>query len=160
MEEKRIMLTRDGLQRFEDELQTLKVSRRKEIAGKIKEAREQGDISENAEYDAALDEQREIEKRIEELTHIINNAEIISEEDSATDTVNIGSIVSVRDLEFEEDLVLRIVGSAEADSLNGFISNESPLGQALIGAEIGQTVTVVTQAGEMQYEILNIEKNR
>jgi len=159
MEEKKIMLTKAGLQRFEDELQILKVSKRKEIAEKIKEAREQGDITENAEYDAALDEQREIEKRIEELTHIINNAEIISEEDSGTDTVNIGSTVHVMDLEFDEELVLHIVGSAEADSLNGFISNESPMGQALIGAECGQTVTVVTPAGEMKYEILKIDKS-
>ena len=160
MEEKRIMLTKAGLQRFEDELQDLKVNRRKEIAGKIKEAREQGDISENAEYDAALDEQREIERRIEELTHIIDNAEIISEEDSDMDKVSIGSTVHVMDLEFDEELELHIVGSAEADSLNGFISNESPIGQALIGAEAGQTVSVVTPAGEMKYEILKIEKGR
>ena len=158
MEEKRIMLTKAGLQRFEDELQDLKVNRRKEVAGKIKEAREQGDISENAEYDAALDEQREIEKRIEELTHIINNAEIISEDDAEAGTVNIGCTVFVHDIEFDEDLELHIVGSAEADSMNGYISNESPMGQALIGAKIGDIVKVATPAGEFEYHILEVNR--
>lgn len=155
MEEKRIMLTAAGLQKFEDELQDLKVNKRKMIASKIKEAREQGDISENAEYDSALDEQREIERRIKELENIINNAEIIPE-DTDTDTINVGCKVHVRDLEFKEDLDLVIVGSAEADSLNGFISNESPLGSALLGAKKGQTVVVATPAGELRYKILKI----
>ena len=155
MEEKRIMLTAAGLKKFEDELQDLKVNKRKMIAQKIKEAREQGDISENAEYDSALDEQREIERRIRDLEKIINNAEII-QEDTDTDEVVVGSKVHVRDLEFNEDLDLVIVGSAEADSLNGFISNESPLGLALLGAKKGQTVKVETPAGEMKYKILKI----
>ena len=158
MEEKKIMLTKEGLTKFEDELQVLKVSKRKEIAEKIKEAREQGDISENAEYDAALDEQREIEKRIEELTYIINNAQIISDDDAEAGTVNIGSIVAVHDIEFDEDLELHIVGSAEADSMKGFISNESPMGQALIGAKIGDFVKVVTPAGEFEYHINDVGK--
>lgn len=157
MEEKRNMLTAAGLKKFEEELQDLKVNQRKMIAEKIKEAREQGDISENAEYDSALDEQREIERRIEELETIINSAEIIPE-DAGTGTINVGCTVHVKDLEFKEDMILHIVGSAEADSLNGYISNESPMGIALIGAKKGQTVTVATPAGELKYKILKIER--
>ncbi len=159
MEEKRIMLTKTGLEKFEDELQDLKVNQRKMIAEKIKEAREQGDISENAEYDSALDEQREIEKRIEELEHIIANAEVISDDDSDKSVISLGCKVKVKDMEYKEDEEFYIVGSAEADSLKGYISNESPLGMALLGKKRNQVVTVATPAGEVKYKVLKIEKS-
>ena len=141
VESKKHILTSKGMQALEDELQDLKVVKRKEIAQKIKEAREQGDLSENAEYDAAKDEQRSIEAKIEELEKIIRNAEVIDESSFDKDTVSIGSTVRFYDEEFEEELEYRIVGSTESDILKGLISNESP-GKALIGAKIGQVVEV------------------
>ena len=134
MEEKKNILTREGLKRYEDELHELKVIRRKEVAQKIKEAREQGDLSENAEYDAAKDEQRDIEARIEELEKILKNVEVVDDEDVSADRVMIGSSVKIFDIEFDEELSYKIVGSTEANSIKGKISNESPVGKALIGA--------------------------
>ena len=134
VESKKHILTSKGMQALEDELQDLKVVKRKEIAQKIKEAREQGDLSENAEYDAAKDEQRSIEARIEELEKIIKNAEVIDESAIDNDTVSIGSTVKFYDEDFDEELEYRIVGSTESDILKGLISNESPLGKALIGS--------------------------
>ena len=135
-EAKKRLLTYAGLKALEDELETLKVVKRKEVAAKIKEAREQGDLSENAEYDAAKDEQRSMEARIEELEKIIKNAEVIDESAYDKDTVSIGSTVKFYDEEFDEELEYRIVGSTESDILKGLISNESPLGKGLIGAKI------------------------
>ena len=148
MEEKKNILTREGLKRYEDELHELKVVRRKEVAQKIKEAREQGDLSENAEYDAAKDEQRDIETRIEELEKILKNVEVVDEEDVTADHIMIGSKVKIYDVEFDEELSYKIVGSTEANSIKGKISNESPVGRALMGAVVGDTVTVHTPAGE------------
>ena len=159
MEEKKNILTYEGLKKYEDELQELKVVKRKEVAEKIKEAREQGDLSENAEYDAAKDEQRDIEARIEALEKILKNAEVVVEEDVDLDKISIGCKVMIRDLEFEEDLEYKIVGSSEANSLQGKISNESPVGRALIGARKGQTVTVETQAGTLKYQVLEIQRS-
>ena len=139
VEAKKHILTSQGMQALEDELQDLKVVKRKEIAQKIKEAREQGDLSENAEYDAAKDEQRSMEARIEELEKIIKNAEVIDESAYDKDTVSIGSTVKFYDEEFDEELEYRIVGSTESDILKGLISNESPLGKGLIGAKIGDS---------------------
>ena len=136
MEEKKNILTREGLRRYEDELHELKVIRRKEVAQKIKEAREQGDLSENAEYDAAKDEQRDIEARIEELEKILKNVEVVDDEDVSADRVMIGSSVKIYDIEFDEELSYKIVGSTEANSIKGKISNESPVGKALIGAHV------------------------
>ena len=133
MEEKKRILTYAGLKALEDELENLKVVRRKEVAGKIKEAREQGDLSENAEYDAAKDEQRDIEARIEELEKILKNAEVVVEDEVDSDKINIGCTVTVYDEEFEEEMEFKIVGSTEANSLQGKISNESPVGKALLG---------------------------
>ena len=113
MEEKKNILTREGLKRYEDELHELKVIRRKEVAQKIKEAREQGDLSENAEYDAAKDEQRDIEARIEELEKILKNVEVVDDEDVSADRVMIGSSVKIFDIEFDEELSYKIVGSTE-----------------------------------------------
>lgn len=160
MEEKKNLMSYEGLKKLEDELHELKEVRRAEIAEKIKEAREQGDLSENAEYDAAKDEQRDIELRIEEIEKILKNAEVfLEEEGTSKDVVSMGSIVTVLDCEFNEELEYKIVGSTEADSLNGLISNESPLGRAIIGTKKGATVTVETPAGELQYKVLKVEKS-
>ena len=160
MDEKKNILTYEGLKKYEDELHDLKVNKRQEVAQKIKEAREQGDLSENAEYDAAKDEQRDIEARIEALEKILKNAEVVTEEDVDTNKISIGCKVKIRDLEFNEDLEYKIVGSSEANSLKGKISNESPVGKALIGAKKGQTVSVETQAGVFKYKVLAIDKTK
>lgn len=158
MEVKKKLLTYAGLKALEDELETLKVVKRKEVAEKIKEAREQGDLSENAEYDAAKDEQRDIEARIEELEGILKNAEVIVEDEVDYDKINVGCKVKVFDKTFKEDMVFKIVGSTEANSLEGKISNESPVGQALLGKKVGNIVKVETQAGLMEYKVLEISR--
>ena len=159
MEEKKNILTYEGLRKYEDELQDLKVVKRKEVAQKIKEAREQGDLSENAEYDAAKDEQRDIEARIEELEKILKNAEVVVEEEVDLNRISIGCKVTILDVEYNEELEYKIVGSTEANSLKGKISNESPVGKALMGAKKGQTVQVETQAGVLKYKVLGIERS-
>ena len=157
--DKKNILTYEGLKKLEDELENLKVVRRKEVSQKIKEAREQGDLSENAEYDAAKDEQRDIEARIEELEKILKNAEVVVEDDVDLDTINIGCTVDVYDKEFEEEIVFQLVGSTEANSLEGKISNESPVGKALIGAHTGDVVEVEMPMGIMKYKVLEIQRN-
>ena len=156
MEAKKNLMTREGLDKLEAELQDLKVVRRREIAEKIKEAREQGDLSENAEYDAAKDEQRDIEARIEQLEEILKNAEVVDSDEGDENKVNIGSKVRILDIEDDEELEYKIVGSTETDSLNGKISNESPVGRALLGAVAGQVVSVETEAGTFDYKVLEI----
>ena len=141
-------LTKEGLRQYEDELHNLKVNRRQEIAQKIKEAREQGDLSENAEYDAAKDEQGKIEDRIAELEELLKNAEIIS-----------GTFVKAKDMETGETIEYKIVGSSQADSLNFMISNESPVGRALKDGKKGETVKVETPAGFLKYKIIDIWKD-
>lgn len=157
--EKKNILTYGGLKKLEDELQDLKVVRRKEVAQKIKEAREQGDLSENAEYDAAKDEQRDIEARIEELEKILKNAEVVDEEEIDIDKINVGCQVRILDIEYDEELEYKVVGSTEANSLTGKISNESPVGKAILGAKVGDVVTVETPAGDLQYKILEIQRS-
>lgn len=159
VEAKKNILTFAGLKALEDELFELKVNKRKEVAQKIKEAREQGDLSENAEYDAAKDEQRDIEARIEEIEKILKNAEVVVEDEVDLDKISVGCKVKVHDFEFEEDIELKIVGSTEANSLEGKISNESPVGKALIGAHKGDIVEVEMPAGVMQYKVLEIQRN-
>jgi len=159
MEEKKNILTYEGLKRYEDELHELKVVKRQEVAQKIKEAREQGDLSENAEYDAAKDEQRDIEARIEELEKILKNAEVVVEDEVDLDKINIGCKVKILDLEYNEELEYKIVGSTEANSLKGKISNESPVGKALIGARVDDVVSVETQVGVLQYKVLEIQRS-
>ena len=132
---------------------------RKEVAAKIKEAREQGDLSENAEYDAAKDEQRDIEARIDELEKILKNAEVVVEDEVDLEKISIGCTVDVYDKEFEEEMEFKIVGSTEANSLEGKISNESPVGHALIGKTVNDVVEVETQAGIMQYRVLDISRS-
>ena len=159
MEEKKNLLTYAGLKKLEDELHDLKVVRRKEVAGKIKEAREQGDLSENAEYDAAKDEQRDIEARIEEIEKILKNAEVVVEDEVDVGKINVGCTIKVYDEEFEEEMEFKIVGSSEANSLQGKISNESPVGKALIGRSVGEEVAVETQAGTIVYKVLEIQRS-
>lgn len=159
MEEKKNLLTYAGLKALEEELHDLKVVKRKEVAGKIKEAREQGDLSENAEYDAAKDEQRDIEARIEQIEKILKNAEVVVEDKVDLDKISVGCLVKVYDEEFEEEMEFKIVGSSEANSLQGKISNESPVGKALIGAKVGEEITVEAEAGLMKYKVLGIHRS-
>ena len=158
MEAKKNILTYEGLKKYEEELQDLKVVKRREVAEKIKEAREQGDLSENAEYDAAKDEQRDIEARIEELEKILKNAEVVDEDEVDLEVINIGCRVKILDVEYNDELEYKIVGSTEANSLKGKISNESPVGKALIGKKVGDVITVETQAGAFQYKVLEIQR--
>jgi len=159
-EVKKNVLTYEGLKRYEEELQDLKVNKRKEIADKIKEAREQGDLSENAEYDAAKDEQRDIEARIEELEDLLKHAEVYVEDEASLDVVSIGTKVRLFDLDEDEELDFKIVGSTEANSLKGMISNESPVGMALLGKKAGEVVSVETQMGTIQYKIISITRDQ
>ncbi len=158
MADKKHILTYAGLKQYEDELQELKVNKRREVAQKIKEAREQGDLSENAEYDAAKDEQRDIEARIEELEKLLKNAEVVVEDEVDLNKINIGCMVKVYDEEFDEEMEFQIVGSTEANSLQNKISNESPVGRALIGRSVGDKVEVETQVGVISYKVLGIKR--
>ena len=152
-------LTKKGYDERVALLENLKVVRRKEVAQKLKEAREQGDLSENAEYDAAKDEQRDIEAQIAELEEILKNAEIIQDEAGGkkSNKVKMESVVKLHDVEYDEDIEYVIVGSSEADSLNNKISNESPLGVALIGKKVGDTVKVEAPVGEIEYKIIEVK---
>ena len=158
MSDKKNLLTYEGLKKLEDELQDLKVNRRQEVAQKIKEAREQGDLSENAEYDAAKDEQRDIESRIEEIEKILKNAEVIDDEEYEAGTVGFNTEVTVLDMERDEEVTYRIVGSTEANILQKKISNESPLGSALMRKKAGDVVTVEAPNGQFEYMIKGIKK--
>ena len=159
MAEKKNILTYTGLKKYEDELHDLKVNKRQEIAQKIKEAREQGDLSENAEYDAAKDEQRDIEARIVDLEKLLKNAEVVVEDEIDLDKISIGCQVKVLDIEEDEEMESKIVGSTEANSLEGKISNESPVGKALIGAHTGDVVDVELPSGIVKYKVLEIQRN-
>ena len=156
--EKKI-LTYAGLRALEDELENLKVVKRKEVATKIREAREQGDLSENAEYDAAKDEQRDIEARIEEIEKILKHAEVVVEDEVDLDKISVGCTVVLYDKEFEEEVEYQIVGSTEANSLAGKISNESPLGKALLGRKVGDDIEVNAQVGVIEYQVLKIDRS-
>ena len=153
---KKNILTYAGLKKLEDELNDLKVNKRREISRKIGEAREQGDLSENAEYDAAKDEQRDIEARIVEIEEILKNAEVM-EEHPDDGSINIGSRVTIREIGTEDDMDIDIVGASEANSLKGRISNESPVGMALMHRHEGETVQVDTPVGEISYRIIKVE---
>ena len=157
---KKNILTYAGLQELEAELEDLKVNRRKEVAQKIKEAREQGDLSENAEYDAAKDEQRDIEARIEEIEKILKNVEVVAEEDIYDTKINVGCHIKIHDYEYDEDLEFSIVGSTQTNSLEGKISNESPLGRALIGKEVGDIVELEMNEEVTKYKVLEIKKRK
>ena len=156
MSEKKVVLTYEGLKQREEELENLKTVRRKEVAEKIKEARGQGDLSENAEYDAAKEEQAEIESRIVFLEKMLRNAEVIDDEELSKDVVSVGSTVRLYDTEFDEEVEYTIVGSAEADPMEGRISNESPVGMGLLGHRVGGTVCIGAPEGEVKFDILAI----
>ncbi len=158
MEDKKI-LTSEGLKELESELEYLRVEKRKELSAIIKEAREQGDLSENAEYDAARDEQAKTEARIKQIQALLKDVEVHTDEGDS-DTVGIGCKVKIRDMEYKEDEVYKIVGSTEANSLKNKISNESPIGKAIMGAKVGQTVKVETPSGELKYKVLEIERSK
>ena len=158
MAEKNVFLTVEGLKKLEDELDNLKTVRRKEVAERIKQALAFGDISENSEYDEAKNEQAQLEERIVKLEAMLRNAKIIDDEDITTDAVSIGSKVLVNDLEYDEEIEYTIVGSAEADPYEGKISNESPVGSALIGGKMGDVVEVQVPDGLIKYKILKITR--
>ncbi len=155
---KAIKLTDEGLKKLQDELEHLKTVGRTEIAEKIKVARGYGDLSENSEYDEAKNEQAKIEARIVELESMLKNVEIITEKKGASKTVIIGSKVKVYDVEFDEEMEFKVVGSAEADPENGLISDESPVGKALLGSKVGQIVKAEAPAGEIELKIVAISK--
>lgn len=158
MVEKEVFLTKEGLLKLEEELEELKTIKRKEIADKIKVARGFGDLSENAEYDEAKNEQASIEERIAKIENMLVNAVTIDESEITTDKVSVGSKIIIRDLEDDEDLEYLIVGSAEADPLEGKISNESPVGRAAIGKRKGDILQVETPAGVVEYRIVKIAR--
>ena len=155
---KRVLLTSEGLKKLQDELDNLKNVRRKENTEALKVAKSFGDLSENSEYDEAKNEQAEIEARISEIENMLKNIEIIDENGIATDVVSIGTKVSVKDLDDGEVMEYLIVGSTEADPMKGKISDESPVGTALLGHKIGEIVVVEAPMGKLEYEVLNISK--
>ena len=158
MMEKKIRLTDDGLKKLKEELETLKTKGSADIAEKIKIARGYGDLSENSEYDEAKNEQAKIEARIVEIEAMLKNVEIISDVKGASKTVVLGSKVKILDVEFDEECEYRIVGSAEADPAAGLISDESPVGKALLGHKVGETVYAEAPAGEIEFKIVAISK--
>ncbi len=158
MVERDMFLTVEGRDKIDKELEVLKIVKRREVAERIKQALAFGDISENAEYDQAKNEQAQLEERIAKLEKILRNAQIIDENDISTDKVSVGSRVMVKDLEYDEEMEYTIVGSAEADPYEGKISNESPVGSALLGGKIGDTVEVHVPDGLIKYQILAITR--
>ena len=158
MEEKEVILTQEGYDNLEKELNYLRTEKRAEIADRIKVALGFGDLSENSEYDEAKNAQAENEAKIAELENKVRYAKIIDEKDIDTETVQIGNIVKVLDMEFDEKIEYTIVGSTEAKLAENTISNESPLGQALLGAKKNNVVEVNAPAGVMKYKILSIKK--
>lgn len=158
MDNKQILLTDEGLLKLEQELEMLKTQKRQEVAEKIKVARGFGDLSENSEYDAAKEEQAQVEARIVQLENMLKNAKVIDEDDIDLNVVSVGTRIKVYDEEFDEELEYSIVGSTEADPDKNKISDESPVGKALIGRSVGEIVDVDTPGGTIQFKILSIDK--
>ena len=158
MSDKEIILTQDGLKKLEEELENLKSVKRREVAERIKIAIGYGDISENSEYEDAKNEQAFIEGRIITLEKMLRNARIINNDEIDIDTVSVGSIVTVEDLEFGDTMEYTIVGTAESDPLQNKISNESPVGKSILGKKKGTVVDVNVPAGIIQYKIVDIKK--
>lgn len=159
MSEKKYIMTYEGVKKLEEELEYLKTVKRKEITEKIKVALGYGDLSENSEYDEAKNEQAFVEGRIAQLENMLKNASVIDESEISTDTVSVGSKVKVKDYEFDEEVEYTIVGSAEADPMNFRISNESPVGNALMGKKVGEVVEVNVPEGVNKFEILGIRRD-
>ncbi len=156
--EKETLLTSEGLRKIEEELEESKTVKRREVAERIKQALAFGDISENSEYDEAKNEQAWLEERISKLEALLRNARVIDDDEITLDVVSVGSKVTILDTEFDEELEYTIVGSAEADPCDGKISNESPVGQALLGREVNDLVSVQVPDGVAEYKILSIDK--
>lgn len=156
MREKEVVMTVEGLKKLEDELEQLKTVRRREVAARIKQAIGFGDISENSEYEDAKNEQAFIEGRILTVEKMLRNAKIIDDENLSTEEVSLGSTVLLKDIEFGDEVEYTIVGSVEADPENRRISNESPVGKAILGQRKGHVVEVVVPAGALKYQIVDI----
>ena len=159
MVEKQELLTQEGYNKLEEELEYLKTVKRKEITEKIKVALGYGDLSENSEYDEAKNDQAFTEGRIIQLENMLKNAVVVDESEIPKDKVSVGSIVKVMDYEFDEEVEYTIVGSAEADPMNFKISNESPVGSALIGKKVGDVVEVAVPSGVSKFEVLEIRRD-
>ncbi len=157
-ETKKFVMTYEGVKKLEDELEILKTVKRKEITEKIKVALGYGDLSENSEYDEAKNEQAFTEGRIIQLENMLKNAVVVDESEITTDKVAVGTIVKVKDYEFDEEVEYYLVGSAEADPMNFKISNESPVGAALLGKKVGELVEVSVPGGVNKFEILGIRR--
>lgn len=158
MEPKKYIMTYEGVKKLEDELENLKTVKRKDITEKIKVALSFGDLSENAEYDEAKNEQAFVEGRIAQLENMLKNASIVDENDIKTDVVSVGSIVRVKDYEFDEEIEFAIVGSAEADPMKNKISNESPVGIGLMGRKVDDIIEIAVPDGVNKYKILEIKR--
>ena len=155
---KQVILTSEGLVKLEKELEYLKTVKRQEVAAEIKVALGYGDLSENSEYDEAKNKQAQMEIRIVEIETMLKNAKVIDEAEISTDTVSLGCTVTVYDVEFDEELHYNIVGSTEADPSNGKISDESPVGTALLGKKVGDIVEVPAPAGSIELKVVEINK--
>ena len=155
---KQTTVSSEGLKKLKEELEYLKTTKRKEVAEAIKVARAFGDLSENSEYDEAKNEQGAVEQRIADIEAMLKNVKVINEHEIKTDVVNVGNRVKVLDETFDEELEYTIVGSSESDPVEMKISDESPIGRALIGAEIGETVKAETPGGEIIMKVLEISK--
>lgn len=155
---KQVILTVDGLAKLEAELEELKTVKRKEVAEKIKVALSFGDLSENSEYDEAKNEQAMVEARIVQIETMLKNVKVLDDDELNTETVNVGSKIKIKDLEYDEVLEYHLVGSTEADPTKGKISDESPVGKALLGHRVGETVEAEAPAGVLRFEILEILK--
>ena len=153
-----IIVTDEGLKKLQEELAFLKNTKRKEITEAIKLALSFGDLSENSEYTEAKDEQGKVESRIVELEEMLKNVKVISDSDIHTNSVNVGASVRLLDVKKNKEIEYTIVGSTEADAMNGKISDRSPIGNALIGASVDETVTVTTPAGSREFKVLEIMK--
>ncbi len=153
-----VMLTEEGFEKLENELDYLENEKRREVAKRIKVAREFGDISENSEYDDAKNEQAFVEGRIKEIKNMLNNAHVVKDEEITDKKVNLGTQVMLHNLDSDEKIRYTLVGSAEADPLNHKISNESPIGKSILGHAIGDQVKVDTPSGQVEYEIVSIKK--
>ncbi|MBB5335004.1 transcription elongation factor GreA [Pectinatus brassicae] len=157
MAEKRSMLTEEGLKKLEKQLENLKSVRRIEVAQRIKQAIDFGDISENSEYDDAKNEQAFIEGEILRLEKILRESDVIDTKSDGSGVVRLGNTVIIRDMEFEEDEKYTLVGSAEADVTDGKISNESPVGAAIMGHKAGDLVSIKVPAGVVKYKIIEVK---
>jgi transcription elongation factor GreA len=155
---KQVVLTEQGLKRLEEELEQLKTEKRKEIAEKIKVALSFGDLSENSEYDEAKNEQAMVESRIATIEVMLKNVKLIDDEELNTESVNLGSKVMVLDIEYNETITYQLVGSTEADPDNNMISDESPVGRAMLNHKVGDEIDVETPSGAIKYKILEITK--